>query len=216
MTPSESLTLAYRILHIDNLALLVHRGGLHAPAHAPANGLVYRAIHDQAIQTKRGGWEVPCGPGGRITDYVSFYLGPRSPMLYRIWKNQVMGYEEGQRPVVYLVTSVKKLQELELDFVFTDGHSLATMTEWFDDPARLADLPWEDIEATFWFDTPEDPDRGRRKQAELLVHQLVPWEALVGLAAIDDQMVSELSKRLQSLGVEPPHLKARPDWYYGT
>lgn len=174
MTPTKSPTLAFRILHVDNLELVVRRGGLHAPAHAPANGLVYRAIHDQAIQARRGRWQVPCGPGGQITDYVSFYLGPRSPLLYRIWKNQVGGYQEGQRPVIYLVTSVEKLQELEVSFVFTDGHSLAAMTGWFDDPAHLTDLPWEDIRADFWFDTPEDPDRGRRKQAELLVHEFVP------------------------------------------
>ncbi len=137
-------------------------------------------------------------------------------MLYRIWKNEVAGYEDGQRPIIYAVTSVERLQELGVDFVFTDGHSLAELTDWFDDPARLADLPWDDIEADYWFDTPEDPDRGRRKQAELLVHELVPWNALVGLAAIDDEMVAEVAKRLGALGLEPPHLKAMPRWYYGT
>lgn len=213
---SRKATLAYRILHIDNLELLARRGGLHAPAHAPADGLAYRSIHDQAIQARRGGRRVPCGPGGRVTDYVSFYLGPRSPMLYRIWKNEVVGYEDGQRPVVYVVTSVERLQELGLDFVFTDGHSLAELTEWFDDSTRLVDLPWNDIEADFWFDTPEDPDRGRRKQAELLVHEFVPWEAVVGISAIDDEMVTEVSRRLKASGLEPPYLKAMPRWYYGT
>lgn len=214
MTGARGFTLAYRIVHIDNLELIARRGGLHAPARVPDDGLPYRAIHDQTIQARRGSWPVHCGPGGQVADYVSFYLGPRSPMLYRISKNEVAGYEQGQRPVIYLVTSVERLQEHELPFVFTDGHSLAAVTEWFDDPRHLVDLPWADIEAGYWFDTETDPDRKRRKQAELLVHDFVPWAAIVGVATIDEEMASEVSNRLEASGCETPHLKPRPDWYY--
>lgn len=208
---SSRQTLAFRVIHLENLELIAKRGGLHAPSQAPNDGLAYRAIHDQAIQARRGSRAVPCGPGGDIADYVSFYLGARSPMLYRIWKGEVEGYSDGQRPVIYLVTSIERLQELELEFVFTDGHSLAVMTEWFEDPSALADLPWDTIGANFWFDTPEDPDRRRRKQAELLVHRFVPWGAIVGIATIDDEVASDVSERLDRYGLEPPYLKAMPD-----
>lgn len=42
----------------------------------------------------------------------------------------------------------------------------------------------------------------------------MPWEAIVGLAAIDSELVAEVSKRLKGLGLEPPYLKAMPRWYY--
>ena len=120
-------TLIYRIVHIDNLATLARRGYVHAPASQPEDGLAYRAIHDESIRLRRGGRSVPCGPGGTVDDYVSFYLGPRSPMLYRIWKGTVP-CEGGQRSVVYLVSSVEKLQELHIPFVFSDGHGLSAIT----------------------------------------------------------------------------------------
>jgi hypothetical protein len=36
----------FRLVHVDNLDLLLRRGGLHAPKHTPADGLPYRTIHN--------------------------------------------------------------------------------------------------------------------------------------------------------------------------
>lgn len=106
-------TLVYRITHVDNLLTLSRRKGLHAPASLPEDGLEYRPIHDESIRHRRAVRPLPCGPGGTVADYVSFYLGHRSPMLYRIWKEKALS-EGGQRPVVYLVSSVERLLELNL------------------------------------------------------------------------------------------------------
>lgn len=142
-------------------------------------------------------------------------------MLYRISKNEVPGHEGGQNEVIYLVTSIERLRELGLRFVFTDGHSLATITRWFEDPAELTapDWDWDSIRARFWFDRDDDPDRQRRKQAELLVHEGVPWEALVGIATLDSDSAERVQKTLQDLaaaGLEPaqPYVKPKPEWYY--
>lgn len=199
---------------MDSLVTLARRGGLHAPAFIPHDGLPYCAIHDESIRIRRGGRGIPCGPCGTVDDYVSFYLGPRSPMLYRIWKGEVE-FGGGQRPIVYLVSSVERLQELGLQFVFSDGHGLAEITRWYDEPDQLDHLDWTAIQARFWLDTEEDPDRCRRKQAELLIHRFVPWEALVGIAVLDQEMARELETRLESVVAEIPYLNARPDWYYG-
>lgn len=206
-------TLIYRIVHIDNLATLARRGGLHAPARQPVDGLVYRAIHDESIRLRRGGRPVPCGPGGTVDDYVSFYLGPRSPMLYRIWKGTVP-CEGGQRAVVYLVSSVEKLQELNLPFVFSDGHGLSAITRWYDNSADLDRLDWEAALSRFWFDTEDDPDRGRRKQAELLVHGSLPWEALLGIGVLNEPMRADVEARLAEVVTPLPRLRIKEDWYY--
>lgn len=206
-------TLVYRMVHADNLTTLARRGGLHAPAHSPEDGLPYLAIHDESIRLRRGGRTIPCGPRGNVDDYVSFYLGRRSPMLYRIWKGAV-SYEGGQRPVVYLVSSVERLQELSLRFVFSDGHSLSALTSWYDDPAALDDLDWETIQTNSWADTEEDPDRCRRKQAELLVYEFVPWAALLGIAVMDEEIQRQVEDRLRGELPTLPYINIREDWYY--
>ena len=134
-------------------------------------------------------------------------------MLYRIWKGTVP-CEGGQRSVVYLVSSVEKLQELNIPFVFSDGHGLPTITRWYDDLADLDRLDWEAILSRFWSDTPEDPDRCRRKQAELLVLGTFPWEALLGIGVLDEPMRRDVEARLAGETSEPPYLGIKQDWYY--
>ena len=40
--PIPHPTPIFRLLHIDNLSMILTRGGLHAPNHVPQDGLVYR------------------------------------------------------------------------------------------------------------------------------------------------------------------------------
>jgi len=91
------------MLHIDNLAVVLQRGGLHAPLHVPVDGLTYRTIHNVDIQNERHVRNISCGPGGTIHDYVPFYLGPLSPMMLQLKTGRVAGYTEGQTPLIYLV-----------------------------------------------------------------------------------------------------------------
>lgn len=56
----------YRFIHLDNLDLLLRRGGLHAPNFTPDDGLSYRTIHDEAVQAGRHVTLIPCGPGGTV------------------------------------------------------------------------------------------------------------------------------------------------------
>lgn len=84
-------TLILRLTHIDNLSILLQRGGLHAPNTAPTDGLRYKTIHNLEIQAQRRVQCIPCGPGGTIHDYVPFYFGERSPMLYQLHTGWVPG-----------------------------------------------------------------------------------------------------------------------------
>jgi len=134
-------------------------------------------------------------------------------MLYRIYKGTV-ACEGGQKSVVYLVSSVEKLQELGLRFVFSDGHGLPAITRWYDDPEDLGRLDWELILSRFWSDTEVDPDRCRRKQAELLVYGAVPWEALLGIAVLDEAMRIDVEARLRGTVATIPYVRVRGGWYY--
>ena len=119
-----------RLMHLDNLSVCLQRGALHAPLHAPQDGLQYRPIHNVDIQNERKLRPIACGAGGTIHDYVAFYFGMRSPMLYVLQSGRVEGYNEGQEPLIYVVSTVDAVQQAGLRFIFSDGQGIAAYTLW--------------------------------------------------------------------------------------
>lgn len=213
-TPPDPVWL-YRLIHLDNLPVLLARDALHAPNTTPPDGQVYRPIHDVSVQAGRRVQTVPCGPGGTVHDYVPFYFGPLSPMLLQLKTGQVAGYRDGQAPLLYLVTRLDVVQATGRPFVYTDGHSLAAFTRWFERPAELDQIDWALVGERYWADQPEDNDRKRRKQAEFLVWQFLPWSAIRGIATCSDatrQQAADLLGRFAHR--HQPPLKIKRDWYY--
>ena len=208
-------TYIYRFIHIDNIPVLLRRKGIHAPLHNPDDGLVYKAIHNAEIQTQRQVKPIPCAPGGKIHDYVPFYFCTRSPMLYILSKGGVEGYSEGQEPLIYLVTTAQKVAASAIPFVFSDGHGIALYTDWFCDLADLEKVDWEIIEAKYWFDTPEDGDRKRRRQAEFLIYHFCPWSLVLGIVVINDKMKMQVEKIFARFPSEMHRqVVVRRAWYY--
>lgn len=208
-------TRLYRIVHVDNLPTLIQRGALHAPNSTPADGLPYRTIHNVAVQSGRRVRRVPCGPGGTIHDYVPFYFGPLSVMLLNLHSGGVPGYDQGQRPLVYLVTTIERVVEAQRPWVFADGHGLAAMTSWYDDLAKLGEVDWDLVVERYWGDTPDDNDRKRRKQAEFLVWDHLPWSAIRGIGVLNETVKGQVEETLgQYSGVHAPRVLAKRDWYY--
>ncbi len=205
----------YRVMHVDNLHTYLQRGGLHAPNHTPDNGLTYKTIHNVDVQNRRQVTRIPCGPGGVIHDYVSFYLGPRSPMLYQLHTGWVEEYDEGQEPIVYLISTAQAVHETGSGLVFSDGHGIAGFTTWFDNLERLDQLDWDAIYAQYWKDDVDDMDRQRRKQAEFLVHRFCSWELIQEVATINARMKKNVETIMSRF---PPQLnrtvRVRPEWYY--
>lgn len=134
------------------------------------------------LQERRKRKQIRHGPGGDLHDYVPFYFAPRSPMMYRISRGALEGYEGGAEPLVYLVSSVQKICEAGTGFVFTEGHPIKAITEFFDDLDDLGEVHWDVMRSKFWNDTDAAPDRKRRRQAEFLVHGEFRWSEVEFLA----------------------------------
>jgi hypothetical protein len=49
--------------------------------------------------------------------------------------------------------------------------------------------------------------------AELLVHEHVPFAAIMGLAVRTEAMATRVEALLQGLGAPPP-VRVRPEWYF--
>ena len=148
-------------------------------------------------------------------DYVPFYFPPRSPMMYVISKGGVDGYASNTTPLIYLVSSVECVQEAGLEFAFTDGHPVVTLSGFYNDVEDLEKVDWDVIRGTYWQDTKEQPDRRRRRQAEFLVHGAFPWDAVEYLAAKNKIVKERLEKHLSEAWpdrVKP--VRVESGWYF--
>jgi hypothetical protein len=90
-------------------------------------------------------------------------------MLYQLHTGRVKDYNEGQEPIIYLVSTAQDVEQSKAGFVFSDGHGIAAYTTWYADLADLNKIDWKAVYAARWEDDVEDMDRQRRKQAEFMV-----------------------------------------------
>lgn len=206
-------TSVYRLVHIDNLSVYLERGGLHAPNHQPQDGLEYHTIHNSEIQDVRHVRTLDCGPGGCMHDYVPFYFGPLSPMLLQLKTGQVCGYNEGQGPLIYIVSTAQAIEDYGLGFVFSNGHGIAAFTDWYGNLDDLKEVDWQTVYKRYWSDTAEDPDRQRRKQAEFLIYQYCPWDVIDVIGVVSDSIKQQVENILDEYGVEI-EVSRKPEWYY--
>ena len=204
-------TRIYHFTHIENL-----QGILEARSLVCNNDCGTRevSIANEEIQDQRSLKQVPCGRGGTLHDYVPFYFCSRSPMLLRIHSG-LERYKGGQGQLVYLVSSVQRVTEAELDFVFTDRHGIRRYAQFFTETHDLRKIDWRLMRATWWDAIPEYRDRKERKQAEFLVHKAIPWD-LIGFIAV---MTPSMQRRVETLLEEYPPPIRKPvrverDWYY--
>ena len=115
---------------------------------------------------------------------------------------------------MYLVTSVQKIVEEGLRFVFTDRNAALRIADYGDDLEDLDDsVDWDLMEGRMWNNTDEEPDRQERRMAEFLVHDRVPWSAFIGVAARNDDKCRQVERALASVGAKVL-VTPRPEWYF--
>jgi hypothetical protein len=205
--------LLYHFTHVRNLPSIVGRGALLSDTHVSSEGRLRVEVGDRNVKARRRSMVVPVGPGGAPADYVPFYFAPRSPMLYVIDRGRVPEYQDGQSPLVYLVTDIETIVRMRLPHVFSDGNCANAFTEYFDRLDRLDMVDWPLMGERIWKNTPTDGDRMRRRAAEFLVHKEVPWSAFIGAATIDEDMARQVRAALVRAGSHLP-VRVRRDWYY--
>jgi hypothetical protein len=203
------MTPIYHITHVKNLRQIIAEGGLHCDLRAQEVKSVN--IGHRHIKGRRLNRPVPIGPKGAVGEYVPFYFAPRSPMLFVISRGGVDGYNEGQRPVVYLQSTAETVSGAGLRWVFTEGHADMQFTDFFHDLKDLTKIDWNLMGAKYWNDTNDDPDRKRRRQAEFLVHNFFPWD-LVSCVGVYDRSIAEAVGEI--IGGKIPPVEIKQGWYY--
>ncbi len=135
-------------------------------------------------------------------------------MLLQLKTGQVSGYDEGQEPLIYLVSTAQAVAESGLGFAYSDGHGLVALSDWFDSLDDLRKVDWNVVNRRYWADTIDDPDRKRRKMAEFLVHRRCDWSLIQEIAVINDEMKERVESILASYPQEVRVTVRVRDWYY--
>ncbi len=199
--PVSQPCLIYHFTHIENLPSILAAGGLACKAQA----IPKRDISHANIQARRARRQVEAGLGGTLHEYVPFYFTPKSPMLHAVFKGGTT-----MADLIYLVSSVERVQELGLPFAFTDGHAEMRLdVHYYDDSKDLDRLDWQVLRAAGW----NGDEERRKRQSEFLVHQFLPLEAFIGFAAQGKAAHAQVNA-LFTAGGHPLRGRLRPDWYY--
>lgn len=208
------MTAIYHITHIDNLPAILALGELLSDTMIRTLGLQAQCIAHGHIKQRRQQTPVSMAPGGMVSDYVPFYFCPRSPMLYAIHGGSVEGYPGGQGRVLHLVADAEAVEASGAQCVHTDGNAASQPRRFFAGTSQLETaLSWDVIRSNSWGNTADDNDRKRRKQAEFLVWQHVPWSAVSRIGVIDDTIGREVAALLAG-SAHRPQIETQRTWYY--
>ncbi len=203
----------FHITPIENLRMILNAGAMVAKRALDQGDAEYTNIAHQSIQDRRAHTVVPCGPGGVLHDYVPFYFAPRSPMLFTISRGNVVGFDGGQQSIVHLVATAQAVRDAGLGYVFSDGHGIMTLSDFYYDLNHLDEVDWEIMRTHYWADTDDDLDRKRRRQAEFLVHEQFPVELIQGIGVINQTIKQQTDQLLAAHGLNI-QVVVKPGWYY--
>lgn len=203
----KKLVYAYRLTHIENIPHILQAGLVHSDS--PKASSKYVPIGDNAIiQIRHNGLY----KGYRLSDYIPFYFGPRSRMLYVI-QNGFNGVTKvAPEDIVYCVLKIEVVIEQGWDCIFTDGHAVTEITQFYtkkDLPNLNNIIKIEDVYAKYWSDE-NDLDLSRRRQAELLIKDEILPQYIAGYFVYNE----EAEQRLVNLGITQGQICIVPQYYF--
>lgn len=206
--PDLSKIYLYRMTHIDNIPHILQFGFTHASSENANKA--YAPIGDGSLIATRRNRQLENGK--MLGDYIPFYFATRTPMLYVLQNGYNMVKPTAPENVVYCVTSVQKIIDLNLEFLFTDGHAVDSFTTYFE-PSEINNInkhiDFQAINATIW-KSETDLDLKRRKEAEFLVLGDIAPEAIIGFCTYN----ANAKNKLLSFGVQDKIVANRNNYYF--
>lgn len=190
---------------INNLGNIISQGGLICKNEMIENNVQYEDVANHDVQDKRSQTIVPFPPKGNLHCYVPFYFWGLTPMLL---VNQFR-----QNDIIFFVTHTETVARANLPFAFTDRHAIVSYARFYNELENLNNLDWQTIKLKYWANTPEDPDRREKKQAEFLIHKKLPWEQIYGIAVNSEEALAKVESTVNGLHYKPI-IKLKKEWYY--
>lgn len=204
--------LIFRIAHVSNALWMLDHSGLHCQ-NSTERDPNYVNIGNASLIEKRARRAVPIPPGGTLSDYVPFYFTPFSIMMYNIKTGYGGITRRDNRDIVMLVSSVHRLRELALPFIYTNQHAYAVDTEFYDGSSDLGQIDWALLQRRDFKTDDADPGKQLRYQAEALVHRHVPLEAILGIGCYDDTVKLKTESLIEERDMSIT-VKTTSNWYF--
>lgn len=203
MNKKKQIKHLFRMTHIENIPHIIQYGITHA--NSQNSNPYYKAIGDSTLITSRINKTVLDISLGNC---IPFYFGPRSPMLYVIQHGYNGVRQVAPEDIIYCVINIREITQM--NFIFSDGHAFNSLTEFYP-KERIGDLnnivSFDDVFALNW--STEDTDLKRRKEAECLFAQDIPYEIISGFVVYNDAS----KERIISMGVTKTIL-INPKYYF--
>jgi hypothetical protein len=204
--------LIWRITHRRNLPWIL-ANGLHAGS-SIVHSSDWITIGNEDLINRRAHRAVPVAPGGVLDDYVPFYFTPFSPMMYNICTGRGGVRQVANVDIVILVSSMRRVAELGLSFVFTDDrHAYPVTANYYNDLISLGKIDWLLLQQRNFQRDPDDPEKVERYQAEALIYKQMPIHALLGVVCYTQQVQRELQEQIGRLGIQLD-IRCLPAWYF--
>ena len=196
--------------HFQNLKFVLQQG-IHCPNSGVQNA-GFIPIGFSSLVSNRGKQQVKVSPGGVLNDYVPFYFHYQMPMLHKIFKKQVEDYTGAQEEIIYLVSSVEKVAEQNLKFVFTDRHAYLSHANHFNDVEDLKKLNFDLISDDEWMKT-YSPENKEFKQAEFLVHKHFPVSGIAGIV-VHNEGIAQIARQYVAQAFLNIQVVVKPEFYF--
>lgn len=209
-TLNPQKALIWRIVHRNNIPWILDNG-LHC-GNSSVQSAHWDAIGSSELIQKRATHPVTIAPFGLLNDYVPFYFTPFSPMLLNIKSGRGV-IQRANEDIVILVSSLHTVKQLNLNFVFTDMHAYYQWAGFYSDLSHLDKIDWPILQARDFARDLNDPIKFERYQAEALIKQHCPINALLGIACYNPQVEQQLKQQLQQRNINLD-VFVRPGWYF--
>lgn len=196
------------MVHIDNVEHVWHNGI--TKISSPNANVNYKSIGDASLISNRTFHFLP--NGNSLGDYIPFYFWYKMPMLFVIQRGFNGVNITQPNDIVYCVTTVAEIIQSEVDYVFTDGHAVDGFTTVYEpkDISKIDTLlDFVAIRDSYWKDE-KDLDKKRRKEAEFLVSDDIPKEAIQVFGVYN----AAAKNKLLGLGIPENKIIIRPDIYF--
>ena len=111
-----------------------------------------------------------------------------------------------------LVYYLNRILKLNLPFVFTDMHAYYEWANFYISLDDLDKIDWKMLQLRDFKRDPNDPMKFERYQAEVLVHNYCPVDALLGMVCYTDDVKAQLEAYVQQRSLSLT-IATRPDWF---
>ena len=188
--PDYNKIYLYRMTHIENIPHVLQYGITHSSS--PNANPAFVPIGDSGLIATRN--QFALDNGRLLGEYIPFYFGARMPMLYVIQKGYNLVKPIQAHDIIYCITSVQKIMERNLEYIFIDGHAVDSFSTQYglEDIENIDSLlDMKAIRSKYWKDE-NDLDLKRRKEAEFLVLGDIPATAVFGYLVYNETAKQKL------------------------